>query len=217
MQRQCSGGYRGCPCQDTHPFGWRLPPAYTLRLRRNPGLFNAFLNKIPPIAAVAAAAPPLRVLRAGSAGLASQQPNLLRFRASNPSTLRSSPASAGARARSPQVARIHCRHAGSRLRGGAQSGGALRAHGEHRSADLSVSRLLKVRNDSHEHMQPYPNAYQPHPSLGAERPTTAGPSLRHGTVSMARLAAASAAVLAASARDLEMCYEMYNVVTYFGS
>ena len=66
----------------------------------------------------------LRVLQAGSAGLASRGPNLLRFRASDPSTLRGSPASAGERARSPQAARIQRRHAGDRLRGGAHAGGA---------------------------------------------------------------------------------------------
>ena len=38
---------------------------------------------------------------------------------------------------------------------------------------------------------------------------------RYGLNGAARVAAASAAVLAASARELEICYEMYDVVTHF--
>ena len=51
----------------------------------------------------------------------------------------------------------------------------------------------------------------------AERPvpTVAGPSLGRGTVLMARPGAAVTAMIAASARDLEMCYEMCNAVTHF--
>ena len=33
---------RVCPCWDTHAFGWRLLPFYTLILKRNPGFCDPF-------------------------------------------------------------------------------------------------------------------------------------------------------------------------------
>ena len=59
--------------------------------------------------------------------------------------------------RTPQVARIHRRHAGRRLRGGAQSGGAHRGSGTlGLAADMTVMRSANVNFDSHDYAQVLP-------------------------------------------------------------